>query len=135
MIENAIYQRLSQFAGLYALIGGASTPRVTPHLLTQDTIYPAVTYFIVAAPRETAMGSDPGIVHGRVQVDAWGATYSSTRDVKEQVRAALQRFRGTLDGTQILDCFLQDDRDEPDELVNGIIVRRRLTEWAIHYRE
>lgn len=131
MIENAIFQRLSGFTALTALV----STRITPHLLTQETAYPAVTYFIVAAPRETAMGSDPGIVHARVQIDAWGTTYSSTRDVKEQVRAALQRFRGTLDTTIILDCFLEDDRDEPDELVNGVIVRRRMTEWTIHYRE
>ena len=131
MIENAIYQRLANFVGLTALV----STRITPHLMTQDTAYPAVTYFVVAAPRETAMGADPGIVHGRVQVDAWGLTYISARDVAEQIRAALERYRGTLDTTVILDTFLEDMRDEPDEFVNGSIIRRRMTEWTFHYRE
>lgn len=131
MIENAIYQRLANYTALAALVGA----RVTPHLMTQDTAYPAVTYFVAAATRETAMGSDPGIVHARVQIDAWGQTYSSTRDVAEQIRAAFERYRGTLDTTVILDSFLEDMRDEEPELVNGVLVRRRLTEWTIHYRE
>ena len=135
MIENAIYQRLSGFAGLYALIGGVAAPRVTPHLLTQDTAYPAVTYFIVSSPREAAMGSDPGIVHARIQVDCWGQKYLDVQQVGEQVRAALERFRGTLDTTVIMDSFLEDMRDFEPELVNGVVVRRRETEWMIHYRE
>ena len=81
------------------------------------------------------MGADPGIVHGRVQVDAWGLSYISARDVAEQIRAALERFRGTLDTTVVLDTFLEDMRDEPDEFVNGAVIRRRMTEWTFHYRE
>lgn len=131
MIEKALYQRLSGFAGLTALV----STRITPHLLTQDTAYPAVTYFVVSAPREAAMGSDPGIVHGRIQVDCWGLTYSDVVAVGEQVRAALERLRTTLDTTVIMDSFLEDVRDFEPELVNGVIVRRRETEWMIHYRE
>lgn len=131
MIEKALYQRLTGFAGLTALVGS----RVTPHLLTQDTAYPSVTYFVVSAPREAAMGSDPGIVHGRVQIDCWGLTYSDVVAVGEQVRAAFERLRTTLDTTVIMDSFLEDVRDFEPELVNGVIVRRRETEWMIHYRE
>lgn len=133
MIENAIYQRLSGFAGLQALIGNPG--RVYPHLMPQNPLYPAVTYFKIAGPREVAMGTDPGIVHGRFQIDAWGLTYLNTRDVGEQVRLALERFRGTLDTTVILDSFIDEERDFEPELVNGVIVRRRMSEWTIHYRE
>ena len=135
MIETAIYQRLAAFAGLTALVGGASAPRITPHLLTQDTAYPAVTYFVVSAPRETAMGSDPGIVHARMQVECWALKYLDAVNVAEQVRLALQRYRGTVAGTVILDTFIDDMRDFEPELVNGVIVRRREIELMVHYRE
>lgn len=134
MIENAIFQRLSGFSALTALIGGTS-PRITPELMTQDTAYPAITYQFVSGQRETAMGVDPGVVSTRLVVDSWVDTYAAARDVKEQVRACLQRFRGTLDSTVILDIFIEDDRDEPAELVNGVLVRRRSTEFTVWYRE
>jgi hypothetical protein len=131
MIENAIYQRLAAHSGLSALISA----RIYPQILPETPTYPAVTYWITGAPRETAMGSDPGIVHARVQVDAWGLTFAVARNVGEQVRAALQRWRGTLDGTEVLDSFIEDARDQEPELINGVLVRNRQTDLTIHYRE
>ncbi len=59
------------------------------------------------------MGSDPGVARPRFQVSSWAkgtGGFASARAVGDQVRAALQRYRGTLGGTEILDSFLDDER-------------------------
>jgi hypothetical protein len=130
-IEEHIFQRLSGYAGLTALV----STRIYPGMLPETPTYPALTYEITNTDRESAMGSDPGIAHGRLSIMTYGTTYKSARDVKEQVRSALQRYRATLDGTQIMDTFVEDDRDEPPDLINGVIVRTRVVEFTVHYRE
>lgn len=102
-IESEIFDRLTNFAGLTALISS----RVHPVDLPQDVTLPALAYWLVSEDRETAMGSDPGIVRARFQFDIYdrgsGARLSAI-NVGEQLRAALQRYRTTT-GTIIQDTF------------------------------
>ena len=111
-MENALYSRLSGHAGLSALVG----VRVYPLRLPQDTTLPAVTYTRVGTRRLRAMGSDPGLARARFQVAAWAATFAAGRDAGEQIRAALQRWRGTLEGVVVQDSFFETEVDvyEPD---------------------
>jgi hypothetical protein len=131
MIHEALYSRLSNFAGLGALVG----TRIYPRMLPQDPAYPAVSWFKVSAPRESAMGSDPGLVHARFQVSSWGLTLLNTRDTAEQVRLALQRYRGTLAGTVIQDIFIENEDEIPAELVNGVLVFQIASDFVVHYIE
>lgn len=128
MIEQHLYQRLSGFAGLTALV----VARIYPQKLPQKPVYPAVTYLTVSAVRESAMGSDPGVARRRFSVIAWGATFTSASDVAEQVRAALQRYRGTLDGTEILDSYIELTRDlyHDDAKVYSVV-----NDFDVVYRE
>lgn len=135
MIEEALFNRLSNFAGLVSLV----STRIYPQMMPQDPTYPAVTYSLISAPRETAMGADPGIVEARFQLSSWGAgdtPVKDMRDTAEQVRKALERWRGTApDGTVILDTFVDNQVDMPPELVNNIKVMHRATDFKIIYRE
>lgn len=128
MIEQAIYTRLGAFAGLTALV----STRIYPALLPQDPVYPAVTYTTISAERVSAMGADPGVARRRMQVSAWGATFTSASDVAEQVRAALQRHRGTADGTEILDIYVENTLDLYDDLAK---VHQVVTDLDVVYRE
>ena len=109
-IEGAIFARLSGFAGLTALV----VSRIYPELAPQSPTSPFLTYSrISTAPRESAMGTDAGLVLPRFQVSSWAdgeGAFETARAVAEQVRAALQRFRGTLASTEILDSFLDHER-------------------------
>jgi len=130
-LEEAMVTQVAASAGLVALIAARFYPQMVP----QKPTYPAVTYQVVSAPRESNMGVDPGIVNARVQFSAWGTTWKSARDVAEQLRLAFQRWRGTVAGTEIMDTLEWDWHDAPPELVNDLKVFQRVCECRISYRE
>lgn len=128
VVEEALFTRLSGFAGLTALIAA----RIYPVVLPQDVVLPAVSYRRLSGPRSSAMGSDPGLAHPRFEVNAWAREYLAAKNVKEQIRAALQRWRGTVSGVEIIDTFILDERDlyEPTTLMYQLPV-----DVQIHHRE
>ena len=134
MIEEAVFARLSATAGLTTLVG----TRIVPRLNFQDTAYPCVSYMLVSAQRESAMGSDPGLVHSRYQVEAWDIDRTSVRNVVKQIRAALQRWRGTdtNNGTTVIqDAFIDNVIEPGPELVDAVTVFHTIVEVVIHHTE
>lgn len=110
LIEEAVANRLSTFGGLTALVG-TTPPRIWPVLLPQNPVYPAVTYQVISAERTSAMGADTGLRQTRIQVSSWAPKYADVKAVKEQVRAALQRWRGTVLGVVVQDTFIENESD------------------------
>lgn len=136
MIEEALYSRLSGYSGLTALLGSAGGgPAVFPVWLPEDPPYPCVTFTRISATRPVAMGSNPGIVLARYQVDVWGLTFEAVRNAADQVRQALLRLRATISSTEILDSFLENEDQVAPELVNGMLVYRVSLDFTIDYRE
>ncbi len=111
-VEKAIIATLKASAGLTVLV----STRIYGVTAPQGVTAPYVTLFRVSAERPSAMGDDIGIVRARVQVNSWGATYESAKNVCDQVRAALQRFSGVSASITVLDTFLLSEQDlhEPD---------------------
>lgn len=102
-----MYTRLAGFAGLLALV----STRIYPLMLPQNPIYPAVTYSRVSGQRESAQQADTGVARVRFNVTAWAETYLAGKEVSEQARLALQRYRGTVSGVVIEDIFCLDGPD------------------------
>lgn len=128
MVEQAVFARLSTFAGLGALVGA----RVYPVELPQPGPLPAVTYQRVSAVRARAMGKNPGLVTARVETDAWARDYAVAKAVAEQVRLALERWRGTLAGVEVLDSFLDEEEDDYEPETKRYAVRQ---DYLISFRE
>jgi hypothetical protein len=105
--EEALASRLTGFTGLTNLVSN----RIYPVVLPENPTYPAVTYQRISAVRASAMSTDTGLVQTRVQVSIWSTLYSEAKSVKEQVRAALQRWRGTVLGLVIEDTFIENETD------------------------
>lgn len=106
-IEESLFTRLSTHAGLSALVSA----RIYPLILPQKPTLPAVTYTRVSGERVSAMGADTVIARPRFQVSCFASTYASARAVAAQVRAALQRWRGTVGGVVIQDSFIESEID------------------------
>ena len=105
-VESELYTRLTTHAGLSALV----VLRVFPGHLPQGATLPAISYSRVSAGRPSAMGTDIGLVEARFQIDVWDDDYLGLVAVKEQVRAALQRW-STSSGTIVRDTFFENEID------------------------
>jgi len=128
-----VVNRLTSSSGNAAYCGS----RVYPHNLPQNPILPSETYQVISAPREHAMGIDPGTVHARVQVDIYDSTYLGTVSGGKRVRDALSRWSGTATGVTVHDVFIDNERDAfVEQLVGGDRTAwRRSLDFIIHYEE
>jgi hypothetical protein len=128
-----IRNRLGTATGASAYFAG----RVYPVVLPQGVKLPAATYQVVSAPREHAMGADPGTVHALVQVDVYADSYISTASGRRRVVDAVSRFAGTASGVTVHDVFLDNERDAfVDQLEDGRrTVWRRPLDFRVHYEE
>jgi hypothetical protein len=87
-IEEALFSRLTGFAGLSALIGS----RVYPCLLPQGTEKPACYYEIDETRRESTDQADDNYRITDLTVTAVADSYRSAKAVTEQVELALARW-------------------------------------------
>jgi putative heme degradation protein len=133
MIHEAIRTRLTSVSAVTALV----STRIYPNVLPQSPTLPALVYQRIDEQRETAMSADPGVVRARMQVSAWATTFGAARNAAEEVRKALQRYRGTPSGsgTEVLDVFIEDVRDMDAELVDGALLYRVDVDATMIYRE
>lgn len=107
MIESALRSRLATFSGLTALVG----TRIYPLIMPQDAAFPAVTYQKISGPRVHAKEGPLGEAYPRFQVSVWAKEFGDSRRVSEQVRLALDGWRGTVAGVTVRDSALANETD------------------------
>jgi hypothetical protein len=100
---EALFARLTGFPALAALIA----TRVFPLAIPQGTVKPCVYYELIDTDAESAMGTDDGLEASYFEITIVADSYSSMTAVKRQIRKALQRYSGTIDGFVIEDCFVE----------------------------
>ena len=127
-LEQELYNRLKNFSGLTALVAH----RIYPILLPQDSKWPALCYQRVSTTRESVMGADTGDARARIQISIYGKRYAddntSAYAVRDQVRAALQRYNGGV----IQDCMLEG---ENHEYMDDAKLHRVILDFLIWYKE
>ncbi len=109
-LEEHIHARID---AQVASVGTRIYPDKLPDNTSQETL-PAVRYSIVTEERPSAMGSDPGNVQSTVQVDVYALTADVRRTTADLVRAALQRYNGTI-GSHQIDASFVDDQESSFE--------------------
>jgi hypothetical protein len=109
-IEASLQTRLAGYAGLSALVAA----RIYPEHLPQNPTYPSVVFERQITERESAMGSDVGVVAAVFSVESHGSTFASAMAVATQVLGALQRYSGTVDSIVILDSFVTGEDQDYD---------------------
>lgn len=111
MIEAALYSRLTGFAGLSALV----STRVYPATAPQDPTFPLIVYNRISGSRFESLAGSSGLARPRFQFDVYATTYSSAKAVAEQIRLALQGFRGTVASVDIQAVNYNGDSDNYEE--------------------
>lgn len=94
VIETALYNYLSSYAGLSALVSS----RIYPLVMPQTPTLPVVVYQQVSGPRVHAMGNDPGIMDARYQFACWASAHDDAAAVAQQIRLAFENYSGTMGG-------------------------------------
>lgn len=107
MLEEAIIALLLADAGVIALVStrvyGGSRPQNAP-------VPSVVVNRISGMPVYTDDG-ETGLASARLQIDAWGGTYSSAKLTARAVIEALSAYNGTVSGVTFQNVLLEDERD------------------------
>ena len=96
-LEPAIYALLAANSGVTTLV----STRIYRMILPQNATLPAITFDLIGADVESAMGADHSLVAKTLQVDSWATSHATARSVMDAARAALQRYHGTQSTTVI----------------------------------
>src|SRR6056297_2968858 len=89
-MEAAIIQLLLDAAGVTGLVG----TRVYPTARPQGSAFPAVVVTRIGGAPEYASDGETGLQSGRVQIEVFGATYTSTLAVRNAMKTDLSGIRG-----------------------------------------
>ena len=125
---DAVYTRLSTFAGLTALV----STRTYPVKAVQEPTKPFVWFRMISEVRPSTMSVDTGLVGTVFETNAIADTAESSSNVAEQVRAALQRWRDSGASPAIVDSFMVNRRVFFEEGKEEI---RTLAEFLVWSRE
>lgn len=125
-LSEAVYARATGDAGVAALVGA----RVYPGLLPQDVTWPATTQQLISDVAESAMGSDAGVRHARVQLTAWAESYEGAAALRDALFAAFERWRGTAAGVTVQDTFVSE---QPEFYDDTLAVYAAPLDAIVHY--
>ena len=114
MVERAIVALLTAAATTAA-------DRIDPLQLPRDPTLPAITYQRISTPRPLQHDGDQGYASFRTQINCWanrieGSTdgYKQVKALADEVRQALNGFRGSAGGVTVGMMQISGDRDEWD---------------------
>lgn len=129
-LGEALYYRLSNYAGLIALTG----TRIYPNVAPQDAALPRVTYWTVGTVPNHAMSGDIDELETHLQIDVWAVSQSDCDTVTAQVKLALRDYSGTITSgadTLVIDWIYY--QNELDIVAEDDIKRRTLYHKAIEF--
>lgn len=110
-LHEAIFDRLSNYAGLTALVGAAASARIYPDEAPPGVARPYIVFWQPGDENHHLSGSDAGIVTARLQFDCYDEDQDDARAVGAQVVAALSRYGGTHAGVVIQTIFIENRFD------------------------
>lgn len=114
-MEAALIARLLGTPAVAGLVDGT---RVYPGSRPQGDPLPGIVVtWISGAPIYTDDG-ETDLASARVQIDCWGETYSSAKDVAQAVRASLSAFQGTVSSVTFQNILIEDERDDREAGLN-----------------
>lgn len=106
-IEQALYSRLKNDAGVFGEVG----LRIYPQVIPDDASMPAVAYSRVGGEHIRSLTGSSMAANPRYELICWADTLTGAKAVAEQVRDCLDGYSGTIDSVTIHACVLENDSD------------------------
>ena len=125
--EEGLFFYLDNHAGLSMEVDD----RIYPSVLPQEPTLPAVVYHRISTPREFELENSL-LPHPRFQFDCWAEDFERAKAVQEQVRLALDLYKGLMGDYTVQTVIIEDEMDtyEPER---GLW--RSMVEAVIWYEE
>lgn len=101
MIPQAIYERMSGFAGLTSLITVSGVVNIWRDTFPPGAAFPGVVYKIIFGESLSDMKERSQLGRVLVQIDAFAESSDVADSIGEQVRLAFQQFDGISAGIHI----------------------------------
>ncbi len=117
-MEEALLALLLADTALAGLVGD----RIEWEELAKGTAMPAVVLNQISGARSYTFRGRIGLVSYLIQVDCWGATAKSSRDVSQAFRSFTDAFMATPEAARagvLRGLFLEEQRSSKDPGVNG----------------
>lgn len=95
----------------------AASDRIYPKRLPQGATLPAITYLLASDPTEHTHSGPSSLAHPRYQLNCWAegeGGYLAAHSLAEEVRAALDGYRGLPAGVEIQAALSENSRDNDD---------------------
>lgn len=109
MIEQTIYERLSTYAALTALVG----TKIYPTTPTENTQLPFVVYTITSRTPTLHTQGDAGLTNYGLDLDVYGINLDTVLAILTQTTNALHCYRST--DTKIQGSFLTTQATQQEE--------------------
>lgn len=126
-MEEVLRSKLLATAAVSALVGA----RVDWGIRSQGATMPAVVLHQVSGVPQMNLAGPSGWSSDRIQVDCWGRTFKSARDLADAVSTALHGLRETLSGIRVR-IFVIGRRSDDDSDDVGPVFRTSLDLMVWH---
>ena len=132
-IESAL---ITLLASDDTVVGLVST-RMYPNIVPQKASMPAISYQNISGFRGHVIAGPDSTVNSRYQINCWGSSYLSAKDVSDAVREKLDGYNGTTDTVVIQSIQLIDEGDVPTISAGSDVLRRygKRLDFMIFYKE
>jgi hypothetical protein len=130
MIEKA-------FASLLRNVASVAADRVHLGTAPNGAQMPFASFQVVSEGDRFAHMTGGGMGHPRVQVDCYARTFREAKELSEQIRAAIDGYRGTQANVAIGSCLKVGEQylPEPDRSNTDTLLHRVSTDYSIIYEE
>jgi len=106
-IEFGVVSTLENDAAVSAVV----SDRIYFEQMPQNTIYPCITYQRVSTTRREFLDGVDTLTDVRIQVDAWGTSPVTVKDLADKVRAALEVVNSDLGDVPVKFGRLEGEND------------------------
>jgi len=126
MIEQAIYAILTGDATVSATLG----TRIYPNAARENSTRPYATFARIGTEHVESFEGSSGFASALIQIDLWGDSYLALKTLAENIRLAMQGYKGIAGGVDvqaILSGTEEDDWISQTSVTGGEEVLHRLT--------
>jgi hypothetical protein len=133
MIRSAIRTYLLTQTDLTNLI----STRIYLTRIPDNGTYPCITFRRISSGRQHDLDGAAGYAESNFEFEVWSDDSEEVEDVCEELRQALQGFRGTMGTTAVKRVTLEDEQDFYHPPISGddVGVHRTVVRYIVGYVE